>query len=114
MITVQPTGKILGATVSGIDLSRPMSESDFRTILTALGEHGVLRFPGQELDAAALKAFSERFGPIQGSVTGKFHDPQVPEVGILSNIVENGSPSAWRTPGRIGTPTCPTTRRSAS
>ncbi len=92
MITVQPTGKILGATVSGIDLSRPMSESDFRTILTALGEHGVLRFPGQELDAAALKAFSERFGPIQGSVTGKFHDPQVPEVGILSNIVENGQP----------------------
>ena len=44
------------------------------------------------LEPAALRDFSGRFGGIQGSVTGKFHDPEVPEVGILSNIVENGEP----------------------
>jgi len=92
MTAIQPTGKTLGADVTGIDLSRPLADAEFRTIMAALGEHGVLRFPGQSLDAASLKAFSERFGPIQGSVTGKFADPQVPEVGILSNIVEDGQP----------------------
>ena len=44
------------------------------------------------LEPAALRDFSLRFGSIQASVTGKFQDPQVPEVGILSNIVEDGKP----------------------
>jgi taurine dioxygenase len=92
MISVTPTGRILGATVTGIDLGRPLADADFRTILAALGEHSVLRFPDQDLDAAKLRDFSRRFGPIQGSVTGKYHHPQVPEVGILSNVVENGEP----------------------
>ena len=52
----------------------------------------MLRFPGQLLEPAALRDFSRRFGSIQASVTGRFQDPEVPEVGILSNIVENGEP----------------------
>jgi taurine dioxygenase len=89
---VTPSGKILGATVSGIDLSQPLTVSDFATILRALGTHGVLRFPAQRLDSAQLRDFSARFGNIQRSVTGKLADREVPEVGILSNIVENGQP----------------------
>ena len=89
---IAPTGEVLGAVVTGIDLARPLEGDEFATILTALGRHGLLRFPGQTLGARELKTFSERFGPIQGSVTGKFHDPEVPEVGILSNIQENGQP----------------------
>ncbi|WP_043342515.1 TauD/TfdA dioxygenase family protein [Belnapia moabensis] len=89
---IEPTGQILGATVTGIDLSQSLSQTDFGTILQTLGQYGVLRFPRQMIGAGELKVFSERFGPIQGSVTGKFHDPEVPEVGILSNIRENGQP----------------------
>ena len=92
MVNIRPTGDILGATITGIDLSRPMSEADFSAVLQALGEYGVLRFPDQLLEPAALRDFSLRFGSIQASVTGKFQDPQVPEVGILSNIVEDGKP----------------------
>jgi taurine dioxygenase len=92
MLTIEPTGQVLGATVNGVDLSKPLSDTDFAAILIALGRHGVLRFPGQLLEPAALRDFSGRFGGIQGSVTGKFHDPEVPEVGILSNIVEDGRP----------------------
>ena len=91
MFTVEPTGEILGATVRGIDLSRPLSDDDFGSILGALGAHGVLCFPGQTLDAAALRDFSRRFGEIQAT-SGEFHDPDVPEVGILSNVIENGRP----------------------
>ena len=92
MINIRPTGDVLGATITGIDLSRAMSDVEFSTILQALGEHGVLRFPDQLLEPAALRDFSMRFGSIQASVTGKFQDPHVPEVGILSNIVEDGKP----------------------
>jgi len=91
MLTVRPTGAVLGATIEGLDLSRPMSDGEFAQVLTALGRHGVLRFPDQHLDSRALKAFSERFGDIQGSISGSSgHDPEVPEVGFLSNVMENG------------------------
>jgi taurine dioxygenase len=90
MTAIEPTGQILGATVSGIDLSTPLSDRDFATILLALGRHGVLRFSAQRLEAAALRDFSRRFGRIQATLTGRHHEPGMPEVGILSNIIENG------------------------
>lgn len=91
MTSIEPTGQILGATVRGVDLARPLGDNDFATILKALGRHGVLRFPDQHLEAAALRDFSQRFGSIQHMLTG-FHEPGMPEVGILSNVVENGKP----------------------
>jgi len=91
MATIEPTGQILGATVQGVDLAKPLSDGDFATILLALGRHGVLRFPDQHLDAVALQDFSRRFGSIQEMLTG-YHEPGMPEVGILSNVVENGRP----------------------
>ena len=92
MTQVKASGSILGATITDIDLARALSAGDFALILRALGEHGVLRFPNQRLESAQLRDFSARFGDIQQSVTGKFADPGVPEVGILSNIIENGEP----------------------
>ena len=91
MTTIEPSGRILGATVSGVDLSQPLSDADFATVLVALGRHGVLCFPTQRLEAAALRNFSQRFGRIQAMLTG-YHEPGMPEVGILSNVVENGRP----------------------
>jgi taurine dioxygenase len=55
MLTIEPTGVVLGATVRGIDLARPLREPDLGRILLALGKHGVLRFPDQHLDLGALK-----------------------------------------------------------
>ena len=51
MISVTPTGAALGATVGGVDLSKPLAASEFAQTLKALGEHGVLRFPGQQFCA---------------------------------------------------------------
>jgi taurine dioxygenase len=91
MVRIVPTGQVLGATVWDVDLAKPLGDADFTAILQALGQHGVLRFPDQHLDAAALRDFSQRFGSIQAMLTG-FHEPDMPEVGLLSNIVENGRP----------------------
>jgi taurine dioxygenase len=90
--TIRPTGQTLGATVTGIDLSHSVSAADFATIIAALGRYGVLCFPHQNLDAPSLREFSQRFGRLQTSVTGKLAVPGMPEVGILSNILENGEP----------------------
>lgn len=86
----EPTGSVLGARVTGIDCTRPIGARDFGDILWGLGEYGVLCFPGQVLAQTALRDFSAPFGTIQTSVTGRFHHRDAPEVGILSNIVENG------------------------
>src|SRR5215831_727454 len=92
MTTIEPTGQILGATVRGIDLAEPLADADFAVMLTGLGRYGVLRFPAQRLDANALRDFSRRFGRIQATLSGRHHEPGMPEVGILSNIIENGEP----------------------
>jgi hypothetical protein len=55
MLTIEPTGAVLGATVRGIDVARPLREPDRGRILLALGKHGVLRFPDQHLDLGVLK-----------------------------------------------------------
>ena len=69
----------------------------------ALGEYGVLRFPAQQIESEDLKAFSERFGDIQGSLS-KRKSAEPAGVGILSNIKQNdayiGAPDAgqdWHT-----------------
>jgi len=105
MLTIEPTGAILGATVRGIDLAQPIPEPDFGRILNALGQHGVLRFPDQQLSVGDVKRFSELFGEIQGNpIRAADTTREFPEVGILSNIKERGeyigSPDAgqdWHT-----------------
>src|SRR4249919_1815514 len=89
---IKPSGKILGATVDGLDLAQPLEAAHFGLIVRALADHGVLCFPRQRLDAAALKRFSARFGTLEVNVAGTFQEPGIPEVMILSNIVENGRP----------------------
>lgn len=92
MLSIEPAGEILGATVRGADLAQPLSASDFGRILLALGQHGVLRFPDQTLDIGDVKRFSELFGEIQGNPIRAVDGAQAyPEVGILSNVKENGA-----------------------
>jgi taurine dioxygenase len=90
MFTVKPNDSILGATIEGLDAAQPMDNPTFGHLLAALGRYGVLRFPSQSLTARQLKAFSERFGDIQTGI-GEARDPEVSEVGILSNVKQNGA-----------------------
>jgi alpha-ketoglutarate-dependent taurine dioxygenase len=78
MLTIEPMGAVLGATVRGIDLARPLREPALGRILLALGKHGMLRFSDQYLNLGALKRFSEQFGEIQAyeKIRNCFHYQQ--------------------------------------
>jgi len=90
---VTPSGKILGATIEGSDLSRPLQSNQLKILLDALGQYGVLRFPRQQLTGRQLKDFSAQLGELEINVaSGAYQEPGVPEVMILSNIVEDGRP----------------------
>ncbi len=89
---VTKSGETLGATIEGLDLARPLSQGEFDEVLRALGRFGVVRFPRQELSGRQLADFSARFGKLEINVANAFQEPGIPEVMILSNIVENGKP----------------------
>lgn len=89
---ITPTPKNFGAVIEEFNLSDPISALDIATLLTALGRFSVLRFPDQHLTPAQLKAFSSHFGTLQPSPTGRDCEPGMPEVTILSNIIEDGKP----------------------
>ena len=91
-ITIVPSGATLGARVEGLDLSRPLSDETFDQLLQGLGRHGVLSYPRQELTPAQLRDFAGRFGQLEINVAGAYQEPGLPEVMVLSNIVENGKP----------------------
>lgn len=88
MLKIEPNNVILGAQVTGVDLTAPVADADFAQILKALGNYGVLCFPSQLIDAATLRTFSARFGELQ--IISRKTEPGMPEVSILSNVVENG------------------------
>lgn len=90
---VTGTGQTLGATLDDFDLAQPLSDEAFDRVLRALGDYGVIRFPRQTLTARQLADFSARFGKLETNVASThFQEPGIPEVMILSNVVENGRP----------------------
>ena len=92
MMTVTSSGQIVGATIEGLDLARPLSNEELAAVTRALGEYGVIRFPRQQLSGRELADFSARFGTLEINVAGSYQEPGIPEVMILSNIMENGKP----------------------
>src|SRR6185437_14423699 len=90
MLSIEPTGAVLGATVRGTDIAQ-MDDDSFARILLALGRYGVLRFPDQQLDMGDLRRFSERFGEIQGpSGAPDVAKDAYAHVGTLSNMKVDG------------------------
>jgi len=89
-MNIIPSGQSLGARIEGIDLANALSDSEFRTVLRALGRFGVLCFPNQRFGTPAFAAFARRFGELEVNVANQFHEPDFPEIMILSNQVSSG------------------------
>jgi len=102
-LTITPLGHALGAEVTGLDLTRPLSEALHRQVYDAWLRHLVLVFPGNAaMTPAELIAFSRMFGTLDQ------HESQAPEtllegfreILVVSNKQRAGRPSQTRNSGR--------------
>ena len=89
---IQPNAQGLGARVLGLDLSQPLSSHDRLILIAALGRHGVLCFPQQQLTPRQQRDFSAHFGTLEINVAASYQEDGIPEMMTLSNIIENGKP----------------------
>ena len=93
-IRIERVGYACGARVTGIDVSKKLSQEELDVIHKAWLEHLVLVFPGQQLDAKALVRFTGLFGPLDDYATQPFNrHPEINEVMVLTNKHTNGKPS---------------------
>ncbi|MCH7550956.1 MAG: TauD/TfdA family dioxygenase [Proteobacteria bacterium] len=100
-MTVNPLSPVLGAEVTGLDLSRPLGENLLGEVRQSwLEAGGLLVIPGQRLTTAQHIEFSSRFGPLFGApgetalqeTVSRYLHPDHPEIYRVSNQVEDGEP----------------------
>ena len=63
-LTVTPSGAACGATITGVDLTQPLSGDLIAEIRTHWLEHKVVAFPNQPLAPEDLERFAQYFGEI--------------------------------------------------
>ncbi len=97
--TVTPLSALAGAEVTGIDVSKPISDEEFSALKKAWLDHnGVLVIRDQTLTPEQHLAFSRRFGPLFGEAeqlqdtVKKYLLPGHPGIYRVSNKVEDGKP----------------------
>jgi taurine dioxygenase len=99
MLTIEPSGGVMGAAIRGVDLSKPLDGPTVGTIFHAIGRYGCVSFPNQDLKPAALRDFTANFGEVQKSKG--FIEPGMPEVSVISNMVVDGKNIGYNDSGPI-------------
>ena len=81
-LTIRKAAGALGAEISGVDLSGPLSDETIAQIRAAFVEHQVIFFRDQDLSPEAQLAFGRRFGPlnIHPYVAGMPGHPEIMEI----------------------------------
>ena len=90
-LSISPVQGRFVAEVSGVDLSKPMSDACFARIHDAFLAHSILVFRDQVLDNEQHIAFSRRFGDIEIHTAKHWLLPEHPEILVLSNRGEKGT-----------------------
>jgi len=88
-ISINPIGERFAAEVAGIDLARPLDETDVATIWQASDTYAVLVFRNQSLSDAALRDFAASFGPLEigrGALQPGRRRLAIPQIGDISNL----------------------------
>lgn len=93
-LQIRPLSDALGAEVRGVDLG-DVSAATFAAIVDAWHRYLVLCFPDQTVTDEEFLAFSARFGELDLApitVTGKLYRSDLPELAVISNVIEDGQP----------------------
>ena len=85
-ISVKKLHPLLGAKVTGVDLSRPLDPKALAVIKPAWHEHGVLVFPEQPITDEQQVAFSRCFGELEIFPQADNRSSQTPEIFRVTNV----------------------------
>ncbi|MGI9476972.1 MAG: TauD/TfdA dioxygenase family protein [Hyphomicrobiaceae bacterium] len=95
-MTIDPIEKHIGARVSGVDLSKPLTPDEAARIEAAMDTYAVLVFPDQAITDEQQKAFTVNFGPIEDARGGNVTKPQdkrlAEGLNDVSNLGKDGKP----------------------
>ncbi len=75
-LTFKPLSSVFAAEVSGIDLTKPLSQQDVRAINAGMNEHAVLVFRQQPMTAQQQLNFASSFGPLDIGLKRVFKRPE--------------------------------------
>lgn len=94
-IDIELLSDVLGASIRGVDLRKPVDTSTQKILCELFTEHLVLCFPGQQLTASDQLRFANIFGRGDGGDRAKSRDSNNRRTGergmmFVSNIRENG------------------------
>jgi taurine dioxygenase len=85
MMEIERQSELMGATVSGIDLSGPLDKATCQSLKTALLTHHLLCFRGQSLTPLQFADAGRLFGKLQVQLLSDYRLPDVQEVTVISN-----------------------------
>jgi taurine dioxygenase len=77
---IEPSGQACGATITGLDLTKPLDEATIAVLRAAWLEHLVLSFPDQAMSDDDLERFTLYFGPFG-------HDPYIAPIEGRDHII---------------------------
>ena len=78
-LNIEKRSGALGATVTGVDLSQPVSSDLFKEIIAAWNENLLLVFPDQKISKEEHIEFSRNFGELEVN----------PEANMFSRIIQS-------------------------
>ncbi|MGE4218845.1 MAG: TauD/TfdA dioxygenase family protein [Alphaproteobacteria bacterium] len=95
-LDIRPASPALGAEICGLDLSRPFDAGTAAAVRAAWAEYSVLLFRDQRMSDDDLLAFSRTFGNLMPPHPNRYSNkpflPDYPDLMVISNVIENGTP----------------------
>jgi len=86
MINFEPLDTVIGATVTGCDLTQLPGKDQIESIETALERYGVLIFRDQNLSPAQQIAFSKSFATLEQTARVSARLQGYPEIFVVGNV----------------------------
>lgn len=100
-IAVTPMDGVLGAEISGIDLSKGTNSEEIEFIKNAFNEHSVIFFRNQNLTPEQQIEFTQHFGELAISPITQYALEGYPEVLLVSNVEKDGKTIGLADAGRF-------------
>ena len=93
---IEPIHAEFGTRISGVDLSRPLAQSEFEKIDDAINRYSFLLFEEQHMNDNAHLDFTRRFGQLEEEHVTYYSRGKITYIGLVGNVDVDGNRSTAR------------------